>query len=161
MQKLKSLILGKRKYVSLMADDETQENLRKYCREQGFNLAVDYDGGEIAPEDFEFHCTVYFTTSYHRMENYEVSPIKVVSHATDFEILGVEREVPVLRLNPEKILPVRNTFTDIYDMEDAWPDYKPHVSLSYAYTGRIPDSLPTFPIVFDRLIVKDQDAGNS
>ena len=43
-------------------------------------------------------------------------------------------------------------------MQDAWPDYKPHISLSYSREN-LPDiehiPLPDFPLVFDKIKIAD------
>lgn len=152
---------GKRKYVAAIYDEPTQERLREFCLRYGFDITHDYNGEEIPPEQFVFHTTIFFTTSQHKMSN-AVLPFRTPVIPIGFELLGKEHDVPVFRVESENIRNLRNSFADVYGMQDEWPDFKPHLSLSYKYTGdgnfRI---LPDFPLMTDRIVIKDQNEDNA
>ena len=72
-------------------------------------------------------------------------------------MIGVDSDIPVLKVKSNAILNIRNQYKKTYGMKDAWPEYLPHISVSYSKT--IPDltkvRLPTFDLVFDKLRVED------
>lgn len=149
---------SKSKYIAVIYDSETQRNLKEYCEKYGFDLTVDYDGNRQQPEDFEFHSTIFFTTSKHILSN-EIQQIdKKEVIPTKIEYLGENYDIPVLKIKSDSIDELRKHYEDEYDMKDKWDEYKPHISLSYN-TEIHPDPnkipLPTFPIYFDKIKIDD------
>lgn len=151
----------KRKYISIVYDEETQENLRNYCENNGFDLTVDHDGDEQSPEDFEFHTTVFCSTTEHVIENTEkyfqeeksVNPEK-------FEMLGKENDIPVIKVSGDDLKSLREYYEKEYGMDDEWDEWKPHISLSYSKKN-LPDieniNLPDFSLTFKKLKIDDID----
>lgn len=149
----------KTKYVAVIYDDETQENLRNYCEKNGFDITVDYDGEPQNPEDFDFHSTIFFTTSKHDIKNGETTfdfPKSV--NAIKFEFLGHNGDIPVIKVMSDDLQELLTYYETEYGMEDEWPEWKPHISLSYAGTN-LPDidniELPDFPLTFQKLVIED------
>lgn len=150
----------KTKFVAIIYDDSTQEKLRQFCQKHGFDITQNYDGEVIEPTIFEFHTTIFFTTTKHRLENKEqtiqpntVSPVK-------YEMLGEDNDIPVLKVSGDDIHKIRDYFSEEHDMRDAWPDWNPHISLSYVRkdypnTDSIP--LPNFELMFDKIVIRDGD----
>ena len=146
------------KYVAVQYDEATQKKLRDWAKKNGFDLTVNYDGTPQQEEDFDFHTTIFFTTTKHDVENETkklVSPgqAKVV----DIMMLGVNNDIPVLKIESSDILDIRKQYEEQYGMKDAWPEYKPHVSLSYSTD--IPNTtgikLPKFELRFDQVKIDD------
>ena len=148
------------KYIAVQYDEATQKKLREWAKSNGFDLTVNYDGTSQPEEDFDFHTTIFFTTTKHDLKNETkklVSPgqAKVV----DIMMLGVNNDIPVLKIESSDILDIRKQYEEQYGMKDAWPEYKPHVSLSYSKDT--PDvssiTLPDFTLTFDKLKIDDAE----
>jgi hypothetical protein len=145
------------KYIALICDEATQKNLRNYCKENNFNLEKSHDEQDQSPEDFEFHTTIFFTNSLHKLENKEepVNP-KITAKSVKLEVFGSNNDVPVLKISGSAISEMRKYYENTYNMTDEWPDFKPHISLSYDRKPYNVDDieLPTFPLVFDKLVIR-------
>ena len=145
------------KYVSVIYNQDTQTKLRNWAKENGFDLSVDFDGKPQKPENFEFHTTIFYTTSKHDLKNQIVTIPPNIAVPSSIIMIGVDSDIPVLKVKSNAILNIRNQYKKTYGMKDAWPEYLPHISVSYSKT--IPDltkaKLPTFDLVFDKLRVED------
>lgn len=148
----------KKKYVAVQYDEDTQIMLRNWCRKNGFSLTTKFDGTEQKEEDFDFHTTIFFTTSEHDLKN-GLSDVDVSGKikAVGFDLLGEDHDIPVLKVEGEGLRALRKRYEDM-GMKDAWPDWKPHISLSYDRQN-VPDvrriKPPTFPISFDKIKIDD------
>jgi hypothetical protein len=155
----KNIPLAK-KYISVLYDSETQENLRNYCIKYGFDLSKKYNGEDQDINNFKFHTTIFYSTTQHRLRNEGSSCDPSEVYPVTFELLGENKDVPVLKVTSDKLENLRNYFKETYNMEDAWPQYKPHISLSYNRTI-IPDMsnipLPKFPLIFNKIKIEDID----
>jgi 2'-5' RNA ligase len=148
-----------KKYVAVQYDDATQKRLRKWATDNGFDLTTGYGGGKQNAEDFDFHTTIFYTTTEHSLPKYvrTIAP-SGTAKVVGFEMLGIDNNIPVLKVESSTIQRLRKHFEDAYGMKDAWPTFKPHVSLSYA-TSNMPNikdiKLPTFELTFNQVKVDD------
>lgn len=148
----------KKKFVCLEFDDSTNEKLYQFAMDNGFDLSIKYDGTKQNPKNYLFHTTIYYSSSYHdtKPQNISLDPFKV--YLDKFELLGENNDVPVIKLKVEgEIKRIRDHFTN-QGYKDNWPDYKPHISLSYEkkkydLSGM---ALPDFPIVVNKLTIENQ-----
>lgn len=155
MSKFKSYLNAhNKKYVALYFDKETIDNLRKYAKDNYFDLSIAYDKSEINEEDFEFHTTIFYTTNEVVLKNgiYEINPIEASVESLD--LLGHEKDIPVLKLD-NGFLPVRHAFEKL-GLKDEWPSWVPHVTLSYKYNS-IEKRVPTFKIRATHVVIRDQE----
>lgn len=149
--------MAKRKYVAVQYDKESQRKLREWSFKNGFNLSIDYKGEEQDPKAFDFHTTIFYSSNEVFLPNKTVSlpstPVKI----TGVKFLGEEKNIPVLGLEVEGgIQQLRKQYEKL-GLEDKWPSYQPHISLSYA-KERVDTSnlkLPDFTPKFDKLIIRD------
>lgn len=146
-----------RRVVSLHADEATQEKLRTWAEDAGFDLGWNYDGWPIDPQWFRFHVTLIATKNEVEIEDrwQPIGPLTV--SPAGFAVLGADRRVPVLELsNNDKLTAMRQFFIDAFGAEPTFDEYRPHISLSYKWDGA-PDlsklSPPSFPLTFDALVV--------
>lgn len=146
-----------RKYVCVEYSEETTLKLNKWATDNGFNLGVDFKGNPLNPANFDFHTTIYFSTSRH---DTSIGTIDVKPKSVDVKrmgFLGKNMEIPVLFLGTRNIKPIRDYYKD-NGFKDEWPEYLPHISLSYADEDH-PDvedvELPNFEIIFDKIKIKD------
>lgn len=149
----------KKKYVALNFTKETEENLYNYAIANGFDLSAAYDNEIQDPKNFKFHTTIFYSTTVHNLPNNTVNlekPIKL--RAKKLELLGPDKNIPVLVLETtDDLLEIRQLFQS-QGMGDAWKFYIPHVSLSYV-RGKYPIEnmdLPTFNIVAESFSISDQ-----
>lgn len=147
-----------RKYVAVQYDNATQRKLRAWAKENGFDLTVNYDGSSQTEEDFDFHTTIFYSETKHDMNNDVIALVpsgdaKVV----DIMMLGEYNDIPVLKIESSAIQSIRKHFEDEYGMKDKWPEYKPHISLSYS--KKLPDMSkvkpPAFTLKFNRIEIND------
>lgn len=150
---------AQRKYVSVQYDNTTQHNLRRWASAAGFDLTKTYNGGDQPEESFDFHTTIFYTTTRHVLPNGIINIGMKTARVSGFKMLGKENDIPVLSLEMDYDNPIgriRKYYENV-GLEDEWPFYQPHVSLSYAKQDPcpVPNHLPEFDLVFDSIVVRD------
>lgn len=147
-----------KKYVAVIYDNATQQKLREWATNNGFDLGYGYGGEPKDPSEFEFHTTVFFTSNdidhyeppYKLIEAHRVVPI-------GFAMLGLDKDIPVLKVEPSGALAMLRQRYESLGYQDQWEQYIPHISLSYAKqpvdTSNM--AVPDFPMTFDRVKVED------
>lgn len=147
-----------KKYISVIYNDETQENLRNYCKKYGFDLSKNYHGEDQAVRSFKFHTTIFYSTTSHKLKNKKSYYTPSEVYPESFDLFGDDKDVPVLLLKSEALDNIRMYYKETHQMNDEWPDYKPHISLSYSRFN-IPDihsiPLPDFDLIFDKIKIED------
>jgi 2'-5' RNA ligase len=149
--------MAKRKYVSVQYDKESQNKLREWATKNGFNLSVNYDGVEQDPKEFDFHTTVFYSTNEVNLRNKSMRIPATEVTITKIKFLGENEDIPVLAIEPTKgIRELREHFESL-GLEDKWPEYQPHISLSYAKEQKDTSGikLPDFKPKYDTLIIED------
>jgi len=146
-----------RRVMVLHADEQTQERLRVWATDRGFDLGWNYDGWPIDPQWFRFHVTLLATKNEVEIEDrwQPVGPVMV--SPAGFAVLGADRRVPVLALEQNaKLTAMRQFFIETFGAEPTFDEYIPHISLSYKWDG-VPDlsqmEPPPFDLTFDALVV--------
>jgi hypothetical protein len=156
MKTLKEFI-AKRKYVAVVYDDDSQKKLREWATDNGFDLTVKYNGDEQDPKDFNFHTTIFHSVNEVNLRNSQnkEKPTEVIISGIKF--LGENKDIPVLSLSLSGGLKDIREHFERLGLEDEWPTYKPHISLSYA-KKQIDVSnikLPDFRPKFDKIKIED------
>lgn len=147
-----------KKFVCILFTEETNELLRRFAMDNGFDLTVKYDGSAQKPEQYKFHITTFYTTSVHNTPNQIIKLDPFELKPSHFELLGENHDVPVIKIKNEGgVKELRNSFVD-QGYKDSWPDYKPHISLSYERKKYDMSKLklPDFPIIADRFSIENQ-----
>jgi 2'-5' RNA ligase len=149
--------ITKRKYISVQYNKESQKNLRDWAQKNGFDLSVKYNGVSQDPKDFDFHTTIFYTTNevHLRNESCRLDPTEVT--ITGIKFLGENKDIPVLTIESSGGIINLRKYYESLGLEDQWPSYQPHISLSYAKEKRnVKDIvLPDFKPVFDKVIIDD------
>lgn len=148
-----------RRVVTLRAHWETQEALAKWVTDLGFDLGWDYDGWPQRSEQFNFHVTLVASANAVSIPvgARSINPLTLMP--IEFEEMGRDRRVPAIKIKPHDTLTaMRAFFVAAYGAEPTFAEFKPHVSVSYRWSGEpalaaLP--LPDFPLVFDWLVVSD------
>ena len=155
MEKFKDHVKNyKKKYVALYFDKESNDRLRDYARTNYFDISYGYDGSSIEEEAFEFHTTVFYKSNEINLKNgnHEITPIE--ASFKQLKLLGPDHDIPVIELNGE-FKTVRESF-EIMGLKDKWPNWIPHVTLSYKYNNINNKPLPNFKVRATHIIVRDQ-----
>lgn len=145
-----------RKYVAVIYDEETQQKMREWCQANGFDLTKTYSGKDQSPEDFDFHTTVFYSVNEVSMKNGVLPLTHGEAFPRAFKLLGENQDIPVLVVSSSDL----NSLRDIYKhegLEDRWPDYIPHISLSYVRKDYDLSGLklPDFRMKFGELKIED------
>lgn len=156
MKTLKEFMAG-RKYVAVQYDEESQDKLRNWATKNGFNLSVKYNGDEQDPKEFDFHTTIIYSSNEANIRNkkQKLPPTEVT--ITGIKFLGDNEDVPVLSVAVSGgIKDLRQQFEEL-GLEDKWPSYQPHISLSYAkeHVDTSGMKLPDFKPKYDTLTIED------
>lgn len=147
-----------RKYVAVVYDDETQAKLRDWCKENGFDLSKNYNGNDQDSSEFEFHTTVFYSENEVAMKN-EVFPLTYgEAFPIKFKLLGENKDIPVLLVSSSDLNDIRDEF-ERKGLKDKWPDFLPHISLSYVRKDYDLSGikLPEFRMKFGELKIEDID----
>lgn len=146
-----------KKYVCLQFDSESNKKLKEYAEANGYDLSVKFNGDKQDPSDFDFHVTIFFTTSEHDTATgeYQIKPFDV--SFTGFDLFGENKDVAVLKVKVGKELSaIRNRF-EMMGYKDSWGEYKPHVTLSYDKSEKNADiKLPDFTVKAVKIIIENQ-----
>lgn len=147
-----------KKFVYLEVDEHSSDLLRYWCKINDFNLLVNYDGFPQTEECFKFHLTIFHTENEVEYSNgrYPIFPVEL--QFDRFEVLGEENDVPVIKVKKTLELQlIRNKFVDL-GFKDKWPEWKPHISLSYDRKKYDLNnlSLPKFTLLCKYLTIEKQ-----
>jgi len=147
-----------RKYVAITYDDKTQEKLRDWCAENRFDLSKSYNGEDQDPSDFEFHTTVFYSENEINMENQVLPLTHGEAFPVKFKLIGENKDIPVLLVSSSDLNDIRDEY-ERRGLQDKWPDFLPHVSLSYVRKDYDLKGLklPEFRMKFGELKIEDID----
>ena len=157
---LADIVPAARKVVCLVADESSAAALRLWCEAHGFDLGASFGGEPRDPAQFLFHMTLIASENAVHLPNFDVAISPVVVPVWGFTVLGRDSDVPCLMIGDETggLTAARDAAADAFGLTPTFADFKPHVSLSYAWTGTpalddLPLPLPA--ITFDRCYMKD------
>lgn len=156
-----STIVKARRVVTLRADWETQDKLRQWAQQQGFDLGWSYSGWPQHSSNFDFHVTIVASANKVAIDDgvRMIDPITVTP--VGYEVMG--KGTPTIRVEADtKMRAIREFFVSTFAIDPTYADWKPHISLSYKWDGqpdivKITPALPDFPLRFDLLMVAQID----
>ena len=150
-------MIGGRKFACLIPSDRTIEKLKRLSTRFGFDTTVGYNGQKI--DEFEYHMTLLFSVE----EDIDYPDVTMpLGHPLSVNGAVVTKlgNAVVLRTttNP-KLLQVRNNMIKNIGGTSSYPDWIPHVSLTYALKdidnfGDEPVPFWYKKLVFDKIMVK-------
>lgn len=149
--------MSKRKYIAVQYDDESQKKLRDWAEQNGFDLSIKYNGDEQDPKDFDFHTTIFYSINEISLRNRSISQTPTEVIITGIKFLGENEDIPVLTVSVSGGIKYLRQYYEDLGLEDAWPSYQPHISLSYAkkHVDTSNMKLPDFRPKYDKIIIKD------
>ena len=135
-----------KKYICAYFNDLTNFRLKEYCEDNRINNIVE-----------PFHITLMCSVNEIDLPNIEfsVKPFNVYPEKPD--VFGANNNSLVVRLLQSNDL---NGLRDVMlrtGLVDTFPDFKPHISLTYDYQGKKLTDLryPTFPITVTKIKIDD------
>lgn len=155
--------MPKRKYVAASMESKSAALFSAWLADNGIKQTVSFNGRDISAEEFDFHITIYYSDNRVLLPNVEDQYIdaagktSVVVKPIGFEWFGVEKDVPVLVVEPALLQTIRDTLNATSGIYDRWgEDWRAHISLSYDKDiTELPLELPTFDLKFDRYCIRD------
>lgn len=155
---LEEELYKREKYVCVIYDNKTQKLLNDWCEANGITHNKSYSGKKrYGP--FKFHTTIFYTNTKHDLQNGEFPATGTVS-IKGIELMGENKDIIVLKVDSPDIQKIRKKYESM-GMEDEWPDYKPHVSLTYDRfkdESKIKNLIqPMFDLKFDAIQVADAE----
>ena len=147
-----------KKYIEIQYSPVTQGYLRQYCIDNGFSLTTRFDGETQDDKSFDFHSTVWYTTNTADITNGQAEVSVTDVEPKGFALFGPDEDILVLEIESEQLSAIRVDYGESYGLTDEWPEYRAHITLSYAYDGIMPEvALPDgTKITATTLNVKDQ-----
>lgn len=149
--------VAKRKYISVQYDEESQKKLREWAKQNGFDLSAKYDGSKQDPKDFDFHTTIFYSANEVNLINKKIKHEPTEVSIIGIKFLGENKDIPVLTVSVSGgIKDLRQHYENL-GLEDQWPDFIPHISVSYAKKPVDIEKieLPTFKPKYDKVIITD------
>jgi hypothetical protein len=132
-------------YVSLLMDKASRDLLDVFTTN---NLGLTE---KVHPDSY--HCTVIYSRT--PVPNAEIIkyPTKVVAHVMGYDVFTTKDggKCLVMRLHCPQAFSLNLVLNKLGATSD-YDEYKPHVTISYNYTGEIDPTqlpIPQFPLVFD------------
>lgn len=147
--------------IMLRASWETQDKLREWAKSAGFDLSWSFSGWPQSSYDFDFHVTLVASANAVKIPDAVRYIDQLELKPEGYAVLG--KNVPVIQLAADpKLVAMREFFISAYGVKPTFPDFTPHISLSYKWDGNpqiidMAPAMPDFPLVFDCLMVSIMD----
>jgi hypothetical protein len=136
-------------YVSATLCDEDKETLYNWVTSNGISDPLNKD---------EYHVTViYSRTPCPEAANYDYNT-PITGNITGWKIFeaGIGRCL-VAHIESEQLQTINADLQRNYGATSDFPEYIPHITVSYSYEGTIPDNYPAIKVKFDKVISKGLD----
>lgn len=147
-----------KKYVAVIYDEETQARLRNWCVENGFDITKTYSGNDRDPSEFDFHSTIFYSENKANIMNQVIPLTHGEAFPIKFKLLGPNEDIPVLLVSSSDLNDIRDEYEQ-QGLKDKWPEFLPHISLSYVRKDYDLKGLelPKFRMKFGELKIEDID----
>lgn len=132
-------------FAAVKPSASTMEEIIKWCKANNIQ-------NPIAPNDL--HCTLAFSKVPAPTLKDHIFDLPITAKITKISLFGDNHNCLVLELDSPALHAQHELIHDQYNLHYDWPDYKPHISVTYDFVGEMPTDVPTFPIVFDRAYVE-------
>jgi hypothetical protein len=132
-------------YVAILMDTISKNLLDVFTTQNlGLTEKVDPAG---------YHCTIIYSRTPVPAAETIKYPTKVVAHVMGYDVFTTKDggKCLVMRLHCPQAFELNAALNKLGATSD-YPEYKPHVTISYNYTGDIDPTklpIPQFPLVFD------------
>lgn len=113
-------------FVGRKVEKESAVKLRKFAHELGLTSALPVE---------DMHMTVVFSKTEVNWHDLEADNKKIIVTLSHLEMLGQNKDVLALNIKDYPYLNRRNKYYLDNGATSDWPDYKPHITLSWKASG--------------------------
>lgn len=150
-----------RKFACLWPTERTQKRLEGVAKRFNLNTTIGFDGEKIEGP-FPFHVTLVYSVEENiDYPNVEM-PLGHILNLNGAVITTLGKAVVLKTTKPPKLLQIRDNLMRNIGATSQWPDYTPHVSLSYdpADIDKFAEPVPFWykRLQWDRIQVKNSDS---
>lgn len=89
--------------------------------------------------------------------SFDIEPVELKFKG--MELLGQEKNIPTILIDKTTELSNIRKLYETNGLKDSWPEWKPHLSVSYNYNGKPVIGnvkLPDFKVMADTVVVKNR-----
>ena len=132
-------------YAKLLLSATSNQNLTDYCEQNN-----------IDPID-EFHCTLaYSRVVVPEIESYHCN-LPIITTPVGFKLFPSQTgDALVLLLDSDELVDIFNEFKEFGATWD-YPEFQPHLTLNYNFTGNTKLKVPEFDIIFNKFVAEELD----
>jgi hypothetical protein len=136
-------------YVNVKLADIDKGRLYRWCQDNGIHPLMDKE---------EYHATiVYSPTPCPDAKNYDFN-LPASAQIVGWKIFNSDLgKCLVAQLFSEDLNKINSDMKNIYGATSNFPEYIPHITVSWKYEGDLPDNYPAFKVMFNRAEVKAID----
>lgn len=137
-------------YVSLSLDDKSSKALDNWSSENKVENQLD-------PSDY--HVTVIYSRKGVPAVEDHVFDLPIAAKISAFEIFPTQtgNKCLVAKVDSKELTELHKSIRKEYGATHDYPEYKPHVTLSYDYKGEVPKEVPDITVTFDKVKVQPLD----
>jgi len=136
----KDVIYKKGVYISLKVSEESKKEINKW--QEKYLKGTEYNKNDL-------HLTLIYSKKEHK-ERIETSSYKIPVIVTEYDIYGEEgNECLVAKVKSEELLFKNSELVNKYGFISDFPNYEPHITLSYNMNNIQINSLPIIDFVIE------------
>lgn len=139
-------------YVSVKLDPASSKKLYAFAEKSGIT--------DLVPKS-DYHCTLVYSKHGIPEAEKEDLNLPITAKISGFELfdtkLSETGKCLVARLDSSDLVKAHRMYHTKYPAVYTFPEYKPHVTISYNYDGPLPEKTPRFNLSFDEREFKDLD----
>jgi len=135
-------------YIAMNLSRDTEENIKKYCSEHLPDIEMTDD----------LHSTVIYSKKPHE-KKIKRDQCRCKWNPGKFAKYWDDKESLVIEIDSEDMQSMNNKMMEEHDFVTDYPEYKPHITLTYAWKEIDIDSLPPmeFPIEMEHQVIENLD----
>lgn len=137
-------------YVSVELEAASKKELDKWVTDNKIPNAADPD---------QYHTTViYSRKGVPDVKNYDLN-LPIEAHISGWKIFPTQngKKCLVAIIDSPELEKHHKTIRSKFGATHDYPDYHPHVTVSYDYTGSAPDTTPKMKLLFSKAEIKPLD----
>lgn len=137
-------------YMSVTLDKPSRDKLFSWVEQNNIENAADPD---------QYHATVIYSRKpCPDAMTYDLK-LPISAKISEFKLFGTKSDTKCLVgiVNSKELEKHHDILVDEYGATHDFPEYHPHITLSYEYSKDIPDMVPDFELTFDSSECKPLD----
>lgn len=137
-------------YMSAVLSKQSQKDLDKWCTDNNISNPSDPN---------EYHTTViYSRVGVPKAKSYDLN-LPINATIKEWKLFDTQTGDKCLVgvVDSKELVNHHNNLKEKYGATHGFPEYHPHITVSYNYKGEIPKDVPAFNITFDKREFKPLD----